>query len=45
VHDIYPGYAMSKGNDYFKVSYQVTPEGVEVGDALTPVVRTWQEVV
>lgn len=30
---------------YFKVSYQVTPEGVEVGDALTPVVRTWQEVV
>lgn len=46
VHDIYPGYAiLSKGNDYFKVSYQVTPEGVEVGDALTPVVRTWQEVV
>lgn len=45
VVDIYPGYAiLSKDGGFFKVTFEVTPEGIVVGDEMVRVEKAWVEV-
>jgi len=35
---------VSKGDAFYKITYQATPEGIVVGDEMTRVIKTWAEV-